>query len=160
MNPVLLILGFLLTSILAGILGACAMIGVMHLITQAEWAKANMLVALGSLITRSRENAHRAGIIAHLVAAVIFASLYNLAMMQFGLTHMPGALFTGAFLGVLHGIIMSLALVWVVCESHPLEEFQSASFAVGVAHLAGHVAYGAVVGLVIGILSTIFGAAL
>ena len=54
-------------------------------------------------------------------------------------------------------MLVSLMLVWVVCEAHPLEEFREAGFAVGLAHFAGHVAYGAVVGLIIGIGSAVYG---
>jgi hypothetical protein len=46
---------------------------------------------------------------------------------------------------------MSLILVWVVSDTHPVEEFRRASLAVGLSHLAGHVAYGAVVGLAVGL---------
>jgi hypothetical protein len=52
---------------------------------------------------------------------------------------------------VLHGIIVSLMLVWVVADQHPLEEFKEADLLVGLGHFAGHVAYGAVVGLIVGL---------
>jgi len=38
-----------------------------------------------------------------------------------------------------------------VAEHHPLEEFNEAGFAIGLSHFAGHVAYGAVIGLVVGL---------
>jgi hypothetical protein len=44
-------------------------------------------------------------------------------------------------------------LVWLISDAHPLPEFKDADFAVGLVHFAGHVAYGAVVGLVIGLIS-------
>ena len=47
-------------------------------------------------------------------------------------------------------MIVSLSLVWVVAERHPLAEFRGADFAIGLCHLAGHLAFGAVVGLVAG----------
>lgn len=143
--------GFVVTAIFAGVLGASAMEGVMFLITRAEWARGNMVAALGSLVTGRRENAFRAGAIIHGVSAVLFAGIYQYAMVAFGLAHMPDAFFTGIGFGALQGIVVSLMLVWVVCERHPLPEFQEAGFAVGLTHLAGHIAYGAVVGLVIGL---------
>jgi len=124
---------------------------VMWLITRRGWAQGNMVVAIGSLVTRKRENAFLTGVVLHLIAAVFFAALYLLAMRQFGLTHMPTAFLAGIGFGILHGMVVTLTLVWIVSEQHPLEEFQDAGLAVGVSHLAGHVAYGAIVGLVIGI---------
>jgi hypothetical protein len=68
-----------------------------------------------------------------------------------GLTHLPNSLMLGLGVGVFHGMLVSLMLVWVVSESHPLEEFNEAGLAVGLSHFAGHVAFGAVVGLVVGL---------
>ncbi len=56
----------------------------------------------------------------------------------------------GLGLGMLHGLLVSLMLVWVVADHHPLEEFKEADLLVGLSHFAGHVAYGAVVGLTVG----------
>jgi hypothetical protein len=143
--------GHFFTALAAGVAGLAAMEVVMWLITRRGWAKGNMIVALGSLVTRKRENAFFTGAICHLGAAIFFAMLYQLAMVRFGFAHMPTSFFAGIGFGVLHGMVVTLTLVWVVSEQHPLEEFQDAGLAVGVSHIAGHVAYGAVVGLVIGI---------
>ena len=61
------------------------------------------------------------------------------------------ALMLGLGVGTLHGMLVSLMLVWVVSESHPLPEFKDAGLEVGLSHFVGHVAYGAVVGLVVGL---------
>jgi len=142
---------FLLTSIVAGFLGAAAMEVVMWLICRAGWAKGNMIVAVGSILTRSRDNAFQAGVILHAVSAVVFAMIYGFAMGRMGLSHLPTAFLVGLGFGLFHGLVVSLMLVWIVAERHPLEEFREAGLAVGVAHFAGHAAYGAVVGLVIGL---------
>ena len=146
-----LIAAFIITSLAAGILGACAMETVMWLITRDGWAKGNMIVAVGSLITRSRENAFRTGAVLHAISAFVFAMLYAFAMRELGLTHLPYSFAAGIGIGIIHGLIVSLMLTWFVAERHPLEEFQEAGLAVGVSHFAGHVAFGAVVGLVIGL---------
>lgn len=151
MNTAKLVLDFILTSLVAGMLGAGAMELVMWLITRDGWAKANMIVAVGSLVTRSREKALRTGIRLHAVSAFGFAMLYAFALMRFGFSHLPTSFFAGIGFGFIHGLIVSLMLVWVVAERHPLEEYQEAGLAVGVSHLAGHVAYGALVGLVVGL---------
>jgi len=143
-----------LTSVVAGIFGGFAMIGVMRLIAQAQWARFDMIIAVGSLATRTRENAFRAGVIIHGVSAVGFALLYSVIMWKYGLNHLPTAFFAGTAFGIVHGMVVSILLVWLVAERHPLVEFREAGLAVGLVHFAGHVAYGAVVGLVVGITLT------
>jgi hypothetical protein len=151
MSTATLVSDFIFTSLVAGILGASAMEVVMWLITREGWAKANMIVAVGSLLTRSRENAFRTGMMLHAISSFGFAMLYAFAMMKLGLSHLPTSFFVGIGFGFIHGLVVSLMLVWVVAERHPLEEFQEAGLAVGVSHLAGHVAYGAFVGLAVGL---------
>lgn len=146
---------YLFTSLVAGVLGIIAMETVMWLIGRARWVKGSMIVALGSLFTRTRTNAFRTGLLVHVISATAFALLYTLAMEACHLARWPTAFFVGTGIGVIHGIFVSLALVWVVAEQHPLEEFNDAGFAVGLIHLAGHVAFGAAVGLVVGIAALV-----
>lgn len=153
MSSAHVIVDFLITAILAAILGAAAMGAVMWLMTRAQWAHSNMVIAVGSLFTRIREDAAKVGFIVHCVSAVGWAIIYTLAMIHLHLTGFPRAFFTGIGFGVLHGIVVSLMLVWVVSDQHPLEEFRGADFAIGLCHLVGHVVYGAGVGFVIGLAS-------
>jgi hypothetical protein len=142
---------FLLTALVAGVLGGLAMEGVLWLLGAAGWAKADMIVALGSLLTKSRENAWRVGAILHLVSAIGFATLYAMLMVTLDYTNMPAAMMLGGGVGFVHGLIVSLALVWVVAEQHPLEEFSEAGLAIGLSHIIGHVVFGLVVGVIVGI---------
>jgi hypothetical protein len=87
----------------------------------------------------------------HVTAALGFALVYTLLLVMLGYTHLPLSLVVGLAVGALHGIIVSLMLVWVVADHHPLEEFKDADLLVGLSHFAGHVAYGAVIGLVVGL---------
>jgi hypothetical protein len=151
MNVVTFLLGYLGTAIAAGVLGGLAMEIVMWLISRAGLARGDMVLALGSLLTKSRENAYRVGLIIHATAAIGFGLVYALLMITLGYTHMPLSLMLGLGVGVLHGILVSLMLVWVVADQHPLEEFKEADLLVGLSHFAGHVAYGAVVGVVVGL---------
>lgn len=153
MNSEIFTPGHLVIVIVAGLAGLTALEIVMWLIARRGWAQGNMLVAIGSLITRKRENAFFIGALLHLGAALGFAGLYLFLMLKFGFTQFPAALAAGIGFGLLHGMVVTLALVWVVSEQHPLEEFQDAGLAVGVTHIAGHAAYGTVVGLVIGLLA-------
>jgi len=150
-NTVMPMVNFLITVLLAGLGGGGAMLLAMWLITRGGWAKGNMIVALGSLLTKSRGNAFRVGLVLHAGSAVVFATAYTLVMLSLGVTHLPMTMMLGLGLGVVHGMLVSLTLVWIVAEHHPLEEFNDAGLAVGLSHLAGHVAFGAVVGIVIGL---------
>lgn len=142
---------YLTTSILAGLAGVAAMEFAMWLITRTGWARGNMIVAIGSFLTRSMNNAFRVGLVIHVLLGIGFALLYTFAMMKLGVTHLPKSVGLGLGLGFLQGSVVSLTLVWVVSDQHPLTEFREASFAVGLTHLAGHLAYGATVGLIVGL---------
>lgn len=151
MNSMTMIVNYLLTSVVAGALGGAAMIFVMGLMTRGGLARGNMIVALGGMVTRSRDNAFRVGVVLHSISAIGFAMVYAMLMLWIGATGMPPSLVVGLGVGLFHGLIVSLMLVWVVAEGHPFEEYNEAGLAVGLSHLVGHVVYGAVVGLVVGI---------
>jgi len=138
-------------ALLAGVLGLAAMEVAMWLVTRKGWAKGNMVVALGSLITGQRHNAFAMGSVCHVISAVVFALLYFAALTACGINRFPMALMAGIGFGLLHGMVVTLALVWIVSDRHPLEEFQDAGFAVAVSHIIGHAAYGAAVGAVFGL---------
>lgn len=138
-------------AILAGMLGAGAMWAAMRLIEKAGPPTGGMVVAVGSLITRSRDNALPTGVLVYLAGAVVFGLLYTMIMMRLALTGWPAAFFTGAGLGFFHGLVVSLGLVWVVSDNHPLAEFRNATPLVFLSHFAGHIVFGVVVGLVIAI---------
>jgi hypothetical protein len=108
-----------------------------------------MVVAVGSLLTRTRENARLVGVILHAISAVAFGMLYTVLLIALQLNEWPGAFFAGVGFGTFHGIVVSLSLVWIVADQHPLEEFRGAGPAVFLQHFAGHVVYGAVVGIVV-----------
>lgn len=127
------------------------MIFVMSLMTRGGLAKGNMIVALGGMVTRSRDNAFRVGLVLHVISAIGFAMVYAMMMLWLGATEMPAALIVGLGAGLFHGLIVSLMLVWVVAEGHPFDEYNEAGLAVGLSHLIGHVVYGAIVGLVVGV---------
>jgi hypothetical protein len=151
MNTATLIIGYGLTALFAGGLGGAAMEGVMLAIGRASGRRADMILALGSLITGRRENARRVGWIIHAISAIGFALVYTMALIALGFTRLPNSMMLGLGIGILHGLVVSLMLVWVVADQHPLEEFKEADLAIGLSHLAGHAAYGLVVGLVVGL---------
>lgn len=151
MSTTMFLVYYLGTALVAGVLGGLAMEVAMWLISRAGLTKGDMILALGSLLTKERANAYRVGLVVHATAAIGFALVYTLLMVTLGYTHMPTSLMLGLGVGVLHGLLVSLMLVWVVADKHPLEEFKEADLLVGLSHLAGHVAFGAMVGLVVGL---------
>lgn len=140
---------YIMISIVAGSAGAIAMYIAMRIVNLVGWAEGDMILAVGSLVLKRRENAFAVGTAIHWTTAVVFAFCYLLALSNLKFLHFPEAAVCGVFFGVIHGIVVSLALVWVVSDQHPIEEFRSASLPIGVMHFVGHVAYGAAVGLVI-----------
>ena len=151
MDLAMYLVKYLCTALVAGAAGGLAMEGAMWLIAKAGLARGDMILALGSLLTKSRDHAYRVGLIVHATAAIGFAFVYTLLLITLGYTDMPQSLMLGLGAGIFHGIIVSLMLVWVVSDHHPLEEFKEADLLVGLSHFAGHVAYGAVVGVVVGL---------
>lgn len=148
MDPVILIVTFLFYSILAGLLGALAMSAAMMLIWR-PLSGGSMIVAVGSLLTKSRENARLVGLTLHALSGIGFGMLYTLILMALEMNAWPLGFFAGLGLGLFHGLCVSLALVWIVAGQHPLPEYNSAGPAVFLSHFAGHVAYGGTVGLVV-----------
>ncbi len=56
----------------------------------------------------------------------------------------------GVLFGFAHGLVVSFMLVVLVAEHHPVARFQRAGLDVALAHLAAHIVYGFIVGLVAG----------
>ena len=145
------VIEFLLFSIVAGVIGTGGMTFVMYLINKMGVTNARMVIAIGSILTKTRENAIRVGLIIHFTAGVIFATLYTIFFSVYGISGLLQFVGVGFGFGFIHGFIMSFILVIAVAEHHPLEEFRQAGFAVAVAHVVGHLVYGTLVGLVIGL---------
>ena len=149
MDPAELIAVYLFFSVVAGLAGAVAMTGIMMLIDRSAVPGRNMVMAVGSLLTRSRENAKLVGLLLHGMAAAAYGLIYTVLLMALNLASWPAGLLGGLGLGTFHGMVVALALVWVIAEQHPLEEYRDAGPAVFLEHLAGHMVYGAVVGTII-----------
>ncbi len=151
MNTTMITVEILCYAILAGLTGAGAMWAVMRLIERAGPPTGGMVVAVGSLLTRSRENALPVGIAVYLFSAVVFGVLYTVLIRMVGLTAWPHAFFTAGGFGLFHGLVVSLGLVWIVSDNHPLAEFRQATPLIFLSHFAGHIVFGITVGLVISI---------
>lgn len=151
MNTMMITVEMILCAMAAGLAGAGAMWAVMRLIERAGPPTGGMVVAVGSLLTRSKNNALATGVVVYFVTAVIFGVIYTLLMVRLQLTGWPQALFTGVGFGFFHGLVVSLGLTWIVSDNHPLTEFRKATPLVFLSHFAGHIVFGATVGLVIAV---------
>lgn len=138
-------------TIVAGIVGTVGMSLAMWAITKSGVANAGMIRAIGSMFTKSYEGSFIPGLIVHLISGILFGFLYVILISIFAPTSLAAAIGTGAMIGVFHGVAFGFLLVVTVAEHHPLEEFRNAGFEVAIAHFVGHVIYGILVGLVVGL---------
>lgn len=134
--------------VMSGLFGTLAMTLVMGLIHGMGLANCDMTRAIGSLYTGKYENSFWPGVVIQFSGGAIFAMIYaiigGLAPIQ---AHGFAVLVIMTFIGIFHGIFMSLLLAVTVAEHHPLEQFRTAGPAVTISHLVGHIVYGFFVGL-------------
>src|SRR5215217_8634267 len=136
-----------LLTALSGFLGTTAMTALLWLLTGFRIADVDMVRAIGSLITRSLHKALLPGLLVHFGAGILFSYAYAYCLSIPTQSTMEGYTGLGAFLGFMHGLVVSIALIVLVAEHHPLQRFKKAGFQVALYHLLAHVLYGAVVGL-------------
>jgi hypothetical protein len=142
---------FVLLAIVAGLTGTVFMSLVMWFIHERGWANADMIRAVGSLVTRRYDNALLPGLVLHTLAGCIFAVGYVIVMRATGITNWFVIAQIGLAIGTFHGAAMVFVLM-ALAEKHPLEQFRTAGPAVGWAHVVGHMAYGIGVGLAVGLI--------
>ena len=135
----------IVTTILAGLLATTAMSSFLYLVHFSGAANADMIRALGSMLTKNADNALLAGLITHAISGVMFAFPYAIVL---ELAPVSGYAKTavGGLIGFFHGFVLSFMLIALVAESHPIERFRSAGVSVAVVHLLAHVVYGATIG--------------
>lgn len=138
---------------LAGLVGTAMMSLTMGLIHATRLANADMIRGIGSLVTKSLDNALPVGLLLHLAAGALFAYPYVYVLRSIPVISPGAQMGGGAALGALHGVCMAFVLMALVAEKHPLERFRGAGVEVAAAHVAGHIAYGMGVGLMIALLS-------
>jgi len=142
---------FVILAIVAGLVGTALMSLVMWFIHERGWANADMIRAVGSLVTKRYDNALLPGLLLHMAAGCIFALFYVYIMRATGITHWFVLMQIGLAIGTMHGAAMVFILM-AMAEKHPLEQFRTAGPAVGWAHVVGHMAYGTGVGLAVGLI--------
>jgi len=146
-----LIITYLFFGVFGGVLATAAFSGLLFFFDRVGVTKGSMIIALGSLLTHSRDRAAHVGLLVHLGSGVFFGLLYTWGLMAIGVSNFGGILLLGMLFGLLHGVIVAVGLVASVSDFHPLPEYRSATWTVGLTHALAHVAYGAVMGLVVGL---------
>ncbi len=136
----------------AGIVGTIGMEIILQGITKSGIANADMTRAVGSIFTKSLTNSYRIGLVLQTFSGIIFAFIYTLAFVLFDVKGFLSCVGAGVLLGFIHGAVVGFILVAAVAENHPLPEFRQAGFSVAVAHWVGHLVYGLLVGVMIGLI--------
>ncbi|MGH7885815.1 MAG: hypothetical protein ACRENO_08990 [Thermodesulfobacteriota bacterium] len=141
----------ILIIIISGVAATSAMALFMDQLSKKNIANANMVKALGTIFTKNQSEGYSLGLKLHYIAGVIIAFVYAALISLFTPSLYAGYVGLGAMVGLFHGFAFSFLLVIAVAEHHPIEEFRTAGFGVALAHLAGHIVYGLVLGAVIGL---------
>lgn len=143
---------FLLMSVVSGLVATTGMTLLLTAITKSGIANADMVHAVGSLFTKSLDNAAKVGMVIHITTGLIFALLYTFVIESFEVQGFLSNVGAGVLIGFIHGAVVGFLLVAAVAEHHPLKEFQKAGFSVAAAHWAAHLFYGFLIGLVLGFM--------
>lgn len=132
----------LITIVTAGLISTVLMCLVLETTTRLKLANADMVRALGSLFTGNYNNALRPGLIFMLLSGIFFGFIYYAIISYFVPEPGIATILAGLAMGLFHGMVVSLALVVIIAEHHPLERFRKAGFEVAAAHLGAHIVYG------------------
>lgn len=138
--------------IICGVIGTSAMSFVMWFVTKEGIANADMMRAIGSILTDD-ESAFSTGLTVHYIVGIILAFVYLLIISLFQPQSLWAYTGLGGMIGLFHGVAFAFLLVVIVAEHHPKESFRDAGLEVALAHLGGHIVYGLFVGLVAGLFA-------
>jgi hypothetical protein len=138
-----------LTIALSGFLATTAMIAVMTLIHKMKWANADMVRAVGSMITGAYENSFFIGLMAHYLIGIGFSFIYTLLISSAPVQSPGSTEIIAGLAGLVHGLMVGLLLMVEVAEHHPIDRFQRAGLGVAVSHVLGHIIYGLTVGFML-----------
>lgn len=136
---------YVLTA-LVGVVGALVMSVTMYAIHYAGIVESDMIRAIGSIVTKSEDDALFLGSAIHLVSGVVFSFVYVAFWSLFPFQGASETFLFGILSGSFHGLVVSFLLVSVVAGRHPLERFRNTGIGVAVVHVIGHVVYGGVIG--------------
>lgn len=133
--------------ILSGIIATFIMVLFLELATRTKLANADMVRAIGSILTRDYDKALIPGLIIQFGFGIIFSFVYFGVMSYFSSAININGILMGGLMGFFHGIVVGFVGVITVAIHHPITKFKQAGFTVAVAHLFGHVVYGLSIGI-------------
>lgn len=137
-----------LVIILAGIVSTFVMIIFLELVTRTKLANADMVRAIGSIVTGSYDKSLVPGLIIQFGFGIVFSFVYFGILSYFNSSIGLNGVLGGGLMGLFHGIVVGFVGVVTVAEHHPLESFRKAGFTVAAAHVFGHVVYGLAIGVI------------
>ncbi len=144
----------ILMAIIAGFIATAGMTAFLWAVDRSGWTNADMVRAVGSLITKSYHNALGVGLVVHFISGMIIAGVYIHILSLLALTNFATELMMGGIMGFAQGFVVGLSIIRQSYR-HPVEEFQKADYQVAIAHIAGHVVYGLLIGALYGVLRDI-----
>lgn len=132
----------------AGVISTFIMVIFLELVTRTKLANADMVRAIGSIITKDYDKAFFPGLIIQFSFGIVFSFIYFGILSYFTSVININGIMMGGLMGLFHGIVVGFVGVITVAEHHPLTKFKQAGFTVAIAHLFGHVVYGLSIGII------------
>lgn len=135
-----------LTIAVIGIIATAIMTLFLYMTRALTKAHVDMILAIGTLFTHDMKRAYRIGLTIHFIAGIVFAFIYLGLASYFGFNSKFDFLVFGSIIGLAHGTVISILMVVLVAEHHPLAQFREAGFRVVAAQGLAHVIYGFSIG--------------
>lgn len=144
---------------LAGFFGVLVMTFFLRRARYLHLPESQMVRAVGSLVTRNYETSLVPGTTIHFGMGILFGYGYSILLSTVPMTGGNPLIVIAlcSFMGLVHGLIVTLFLVIAVAENHPLERFKSLTPGDMTSHVISHLAYGATVGFFLTGLPTMMG---
>lgn len=139
-------MNYIFGVILSGFLATLAMTFVMYFVHWSKLANGDMIRAIGSFFTDNTRKAFLIGLVLHFSVGIIIAFIYAKLFQIFDFKTELGYLTSGSLMGLAHGFIVSIIMVIMVAEHHPMERYRRVGFPVALLHLLAHVVYGVTLG--------------
>lgn len=130
-----------------GAVGVFLMFAIMWLITNSGLANCNMVGAIGSMITPDKTKENVYGLLVYVAGGMFFTFVYNMIFQEIMIDSVNFMLLLAMFLGFVHGLIVSYAIVAVFSHKHKDDRFQEVSIGIALAHLIAHMIFGVTLGL-------------
>ena len=138
---------FSFVPLIAGLLGVVGCLGFMLLPRALGLAHVDVVRASGEFLTKRYETALVPGLLLHVARGIVLAYVYY-AVCAF--VPLPMNALTGAFYGLVLGVVMMLFVGIAVVEHHPDKRFQRRGVMTGVAQIIGNGIFGLIVGSLCG----------